>query len=82
VIAYEDRRGLWWEYMPSTGKLHNLPWLSTDFHYEDRSGYRRLSVTGGEAKRLIGQGVGRPPDDPLAVAHAKDVGREPDAVLG
>ncbi len=84
VVAYEDRRGLWWEYMPATGKLHNLPWLSTLFHYQDldATGYRRTRLTSVEAKRLVAQGAGRASDDPLVTAHANDLtARDPRTAL-
>ncbi len=84
VVAYEDRRGLWWEYMPPTGKLHILPWLSTYFHYHDldTTGYRRTRLTPVEVKRLIAQSTGRASDDPLVIAHGEDLtARDPRSVL-
>jgi hypothetical protein len=82
VVAFEDRQGLWWEYMPSSGKLHNIPWLSTDFHSEDRSGYVRKPLTGLEAQGLIARGVGRASDDPLAAGYENDrTARDPQTAL-
>jgi hypothetical protein len=56
-VAYEDSRGLWWEYEPETGRLHNSPWLFTDYHY--RAGgpdyvFTRLSPD--DAKAWIARG--------------------------
>jgi hypothetical protein len=82
VVAYEDRRGLWWEYMPRTGRLHNIPWLSTGFHYGDGSGYLRKPLIGREVKRLIAEGVGRASDDLVSIAHDNDLAsRDPRTVL-
>ena len=82
VVAYEDRCGLWWEYMPATGRIHNIPWLSTEFHY-DRPRYSRARLTRLDAKQLIEQGVGRAADDQFLVAHHKDLtARDPKDLLG
>ena len=82
MVAYEDSRGLWWEYMPATGMLHNLPWLSTFFHYADMPGYQRTRLTGHEARALVVRRVGRADDDPLVTAHRRDVtARDPIKLL-
>ena len=59
-VAYEDKRGLWWEFEPETGMLHETPWLYTEYHHGsefEEFRFTRLAPVG--AKLWIERGIGR-----------------------
>ena len=84
-VAYEDERGAWWEYDPTTERLHSTPWLYTDYYYRsdglnhrfqrDTPGYPIpgfVALTPEEAKQWMARGIGRREDKQLRAAHERD----------
>jgi hypothetical protein len=56
-IAFEDEYGVWWQYDPDTGLLHDTPSLYMDYYFraeDEQLRFTRLSP--GEARRRIASG--------------------------
>ncbi|MBV9165065.1 MAG: hypothetical protein JO342_02825 [Solirubrobacterales bacterium] len=83
-VAFQDAVGLWWEYDPATGRLHQTPWLETHFYYPDeRAAYGFTKLSAGEARGLIARGMGRRDSPQLRAAReADDLALDPEEILG
>jgi hypothetical protein len=71
-VAYEDDRGIWWEYDPTTGRLHEAPWLFADYYYHSRGPeYRFTPLPASEVRQRLTH-VGVWDNDDLLGARRRD----------
>jgi hypothetical protein len=84
AVAYEDADGMWWEYEPATGRLHNHSWLFTDYYYNlGKHGLRFSPLSAAGAREAIAARKGPVSPRELVSFRAADVdAMDPGAVLG
>jgi hypothetical protein len=57
-VAYEDEYGTWWEHDPDTGRLHEAPWLFTEYYYRPGAcGHHFTPLVPEEARQRIASGL-------------------------